>query len=133
MRRDDYLSVLISHEFASRSGQWVSWSHNPQMRDKISPFNIDLQNARYFWERMYRADSFFALSFSGDKYIPVHYSQLISNISASSADIFSRLAVDPFEVAPVTEKQVGINDFELILNMETLTQEYESFRREIEI
>ena len=133
MRRDDYLDVLISHEFASRSGQWVNWSHEPKERDVLVPFEIDLENARDFWERMYRADSFFALSFSGDKYIPIHYSQLSSNIPAASADLFIRLNVEPHEVTGVTEKQVNGDDLDLILNLDALTQEYSAFRRELEI
>ena len=133
MRRDDYLDVLISHEFASRSGQWVSWSHDSKTRDEIPPFEIDLENARDFWERMYRADSFFALSFSGDKYFPIHYSQLSSNIPSASADLFSRLNVEPHEVTGATEKQVNGDDLDLILNLDVLMQEYSAFRRDLEI
>lgn len=133
MRRDDYLDVLISHEFAARSGQWVSWSHDPTLRGEIAPFEIELNSARDFWSRMYRADSFFALSFSGEKYIPIHYSELISNISTSSTNLFNRLGVAPCEVTAVTNKQVAANDLDLILNLDELTQEYAAFRKDLEI
>ena len=133
MRRDDYLDVLVSLEIASRSRQWVNWSHDVQQRESVSPFTIKVERAREFFERMYRADSFFALRFAGDNYIPLHYNELVRDIPRASADLFARLGVPDHEVQAVTEKQVQVSDFELIKNMDHLVAEFTAFQSRTEV
>lgn len=133
MRRDDYLDVLVSLEIASRSRQWVNWSYAKQEREPLAPFTIKVERAREFFERMYRADSFFALRFAGENYIPLHYNELVRDIPRASADLFARLGVPDHEVKAVTEKQVQISDFELIKNMDDLVAEFTAFQTRMEV
>ena len=133
MRRDDYLDVLISLEIASRSRQWVNWTHDPQQRDSLSPFSIKIERAREFFDRMYRADSFFALNFAGENYIPLQYSELVRDIPQSSAYLFARLGVPSHEVSAVTEKQVTGSDIDLIKNMDELVAEFTAFQSRTEV
>ena len=133
MRRDDYLDVLISLELASRSRQWVNWSHDVQQRRPVSPFSIKVERAREFFERMYRADSFFALSFAGENYISLQYSELVRDIPQSSAYLFARLGVPSHEVSAVTEKQVTGSDIDLIKNMDELVAEFTAFQSRTEV
>ena len=128
MRRDDYLDVLVSLEIASRSRQWVNWSHDVQAREELSRFKIDVDRAVSFFERMYAADSFFALNFAGPHYLSVQYESLVSDLEGQTAARFDVLGVDAHAVSAVTEKQVRASDFELVKNMDELVAAFEAFK-----
>jgi len=127
MRRDDYLSALISLEFAQRGRQWVNWSHDVQEREKVRPFSIDIARARAFFASMYRADSFFALRFSGPGYVAVEYADLVADVPGTMEGVFGALGVPPAEVSTVTQKQVQSADWKLVENLPELQAEFEAF------
>jgi len=132
MRRDDYLSALISLEFARRGHQWVNWSHDVQDREAVKPFTIDLGTAREYFESMYRADSFFALRFTGPGYLGVEYEQLVSDVPGTMDTVFSTLGVAPTPVSMVTEKQVTSTDWSLVKNLPELQLAFEAFTARLE-
>lgn len=128
MRRDDYLDVLVSLEIASRSRQWVNWSHDVQAREELSRFKIDVDRANAFFAQMYSADSFFALNFAGPNYTAVQYETLVANLEGQTTSLFELLGVADHPVSAVTEKQVRSTDFELIKNMDELVAAFEAFK-----
>ncbi len=133
MRRDDYLSVLISLEFATRSRQWVNWSHDPQSRATVEPFEIEPDRARAFFDDMYRADAYFALRFAGPNYLDVHYDQLVGDVPGTCARVFDSLGVAPADVSTVTEKQVSSGDWDLVKNLDELQAEFDAFQQRQEV
>lgn len=133
MRRDDYLSTLVSLEFAQRSRQWVNWSHDLHERDEVKAFTIPVADATAFFDRMRRADAYFALTFSGPGYLPVHYDALVADVPGSMADVFAALGVADHEVHTVTEKQVGRDDWALVENLPELQSAFEAWQLRQEI
>jgi LPS sulfotransferase NodH len=133
IRRDDYLSVLVSLEFATRSRQWVSWSHLQEPRREIEPFAVPRERARAFFEDMHRADAYFALHFAGPGYLAVHYEDLVDDLDGTMAGVFTALGVPPREVSAVTEKQLDESDLSLVLNLAALAEEFALFRERHEI
>lgn len=133
MRRDDYLSTLVSLEFAQRSRQWVNWSHDVHERDSVAPFAIDVEHALAFFDRMHRADAYFALSFGGAGYRAVHYSDLVADVPGTMQALFNHLGVPPRAVHTVTEKQVRREDWGLVSNVAELQSAYDawSLRQEV--
>jgi LPS sulfotransferase NodH len=127
MRRDDYLAVLLSLEFAQRSRQWVAWSHLQEPRRELAPFTVPRDRARAFFEDMHRADAYFALHFAGPGYLPVHYEDLVDDLPATMAAVFAALGVAPRDVSAVTEKQVGDADLDLVENLDELRDEFAAF------
>lgn len=132
MRRDDYLSALVSLEFARRSRQWVNWSHDVQERQTVKPFSIPASDARAFFEEMYRADAFFALRFSGPGYLAVEYDDLVRDMPGTMGAIFDALKVPHQDVSMVTEKQVSSADWSAVKNLDELQAEFERFQTEQE-
>jgi LPS sulfotransferase NodH len=129
MRRDDYLSTLVSLEFAQRSRQWVNWSHDVQERSSaVSPFSVPVSDAVAFFDRMYRADAYFALTFSGPMYLPVHYAQLVADLPGTMSSVFGALGVPDHPVSMVTEKQVSGDDWALVENLPELQAAFEAWQ-----
>ena len=77
---------------------------------------------------MYRADGYFALTFSGPGYLAVTYDQLVADVPATMASVFSALGVAPHEVSTVTQKQVSRDDWALVENLPELQAAFEAWQ-----
>jgi LPS sulfotransferase NodH len=133
MRRDDYLSTLVSLEFARRTRQWVNWSHDPQSRAEVSSFSIPVKQALAFFDRMWRADAYFSLTFSGPNYLPVHYSRLVVDLPGTMSSVFASLGVPDHPVSMVTEKQVSGEDWSLVENLPDLQSAFAAWQVQQEV
>jgi hypothetical protein len=119
---------LVSLEFAQRSRQWVNWSHDVQERPAVAPFSVPVDSAVAFFDRMYRADGYFALTCSGPGYLAVSYDALVADVPATMATVFSQLGVAQHDVSTVTQKQVSRDDWALVENLPELQAAFEAWQ-----
>jgi ABC-type polysaccharide/polyol phosphate transport system ATPase subunit/LPS sulfotransferase NodH len=120
VRRRNYLDVLVSKEIAERSARWVDWSHEPEQAMRVEPFEIDGASAHAFFEQMRRDDAFFASYFAGPGYYVIDYEDLVADLPGQAAGLFAFLGLPAADVAAVTRKQVGADQWALVRNAEEL-------------
>ncbi|MDD2857078.1 MAG: Stf0 family sulfotransferase [Candidatus Nanopelagicales bacterium] len=128
IRRDDYLSVLISLELAKRTKVWVQWSSDRSSRPPVRPFSIRVGRALEFFEQMQRSDDYFATLFAGPNYLSISYESLVAEWQETADRIFALLGLDTMPVQMVTDKQVLDSDLALIRNHDALHDAFETFR-----